>query len=177
MAREVDTAKLLGVLVDSHLTFAPDIAKVISKARQKLYGILKLRQYGVDTAGVYTAIVRPALTYAAPAWYTLLTVQSKTMLEGVQKTALSMILPELTSYEQRLKIVNLPSLNDFILTSCINYFKKILSDNSHRLYNLIPKVSECLRRSKRLSNMFDFNYRTNLRKNSFFNNMVTKVKI
>ena len=87
------------------------------------------------------------------------------MLEGVQKTALSMILPELTSYEQRLKIVN---LNDFILTLCINYFKKILSDNSHRLYNLIQKVNKCLRRSKRLSNMFDFNYRTNLRKKFIF---------
>ena len=98
------------------------------------------------------------------------------MLEGVQKTALSMILPELTSYEQRLKTVNLPSLNDLILTLCINYFKKILSDNSHRLYNLIPKVSECLRRSKRLSNMFDFNYRTNLRKNSFLTTWSLRLK-
>ena len=79
----VDTAKLLGVLVDSYLTFAPHIAKVVSRARLKLYGLLKLRQYGVNTVGLvrfYTACVRPALTYVAPVWYTLLTIQSKTML-------------------------------------------------------------------------------------------------
>ena len=79
----VDAAKLLGVLIDSHLTFGPHMAKIVSKARQKLYSILRLRQYGVNTARLvrfYTACVRPALTNAAPVWYTHLTIQSKTML-------------------------------------------------------------------------------------------------
>ena len=43
----------------------------------------------------------------------------------------------------------------------------ILSDKSHRLYKLIPKASESLRRSMRLINVIKFNYRTNLRKINF----------
>ena len=79
---------------------------------------MKLKQYGVDTEGLirfYTSSVRPILTYAAPVWYSHLTKKSQAQLKNVKKTALSMIIPEIATYKQRLDSAKLSTVNEIIL--------------------------------------------------------------
>ena len=61
---------------------------------------------------MYTTYVRPILEYAAPAWSPYL-VKDKTKLEKVQRFATRLV-PELRgmSYEERLRELNLTSLED-----------------------------------------------------------------
>ena len=109
------------------------------------------------------------MTYAAPCFYGFLSGKQIQVLESVQRFATKVILPDIESYTQRLELLNLPILSDFMHHLCCNYFKKISNCDSI-LRDIIPdKGSETgLRRSNRLRDTFVIERtRTNMRKNSF----------
>ena len=65
----VESAKLLGVSIDSHLTFKPHVIN----ARKRRYTLILLKRSGLNKVGLlrmYTATTRPVIAHAAPAWYT-----------------------------------------------------------------------------------------------------------
>ena len=66
---------------------------------------------------------RSVLTYASPAWFTLLSDFSKKELEKVQRSATRIVLPH-CSYEEHLRILELPSLYDFIACLSKTHFIK-----------------------------------------------------
>ena len=62
----------------------------------------------------YCSNIRSLLTYAAPAWFTLLGDTDSNRLEKVQRTATQVIL-HYQEYDDRLEMLSLPTLARFLL--------------------------------------------------------------
>ena len=131
----------------------------------------KLKTIGLNRAGLktfYETNIRSLLIYGAPAWYSLLSQQCKDKLESVQRTATRIMLPDL-EYTDRLDILAMPQLNNFIFDLCEKHFRKIRENPSHPLFNRII-VNTC-RTSSRTTGANIFRpaiYRTHKRARSFF---------
>ena len=134
-----DYIKFLGVHIDKHLSFTTNVDRITSKASSRIYLLRQLRILGMDTKGLrtfYCANIRSVLTYAAPAWYFLLSKQDQDRLEKVQRYATRIILPD-CDYAQRLEVLALPTLCVFIETKGRNLFSKIVSDKTHPLHTRV----------------------------------------
>ena len=104
--------KDLGVLIDSDLTFEEHISKQVKKANSIL-GVIRrgFEELSPRTFYIlYTTFVRPHLEYAQSVWSPRLR-KYVNLIEGVQRRATRMVrrLQNLT-YEQRLRKLNLPTL-------------------------------------------------------------------
>ena len=95
----------------------------------------------------YTANIRSIITYASPSWFFLLSEGDKNKLAKIQRTASRFILPDL-SYDDRLAILELPSVCDFISTLGEQHFNKIASDPQHPLFSRVH-FNTCSRISSR----------------------------
>ncbi len=103
----------LGVLVDNNLTFDEHITLAIKKANQKL-ALIKRTFVNLDKTmlvELYTSLVRPLLEYGNVIWAPHLQKHIKA-IEAVQHRATRLI-PGLANleYEDRLSVLNLPSLS------------------------------------------------------------------
>ena len=90
--------------------------------------MLQFKSLGLNNAGqvtCYMTNVSSVLTYASPAWFSLLSDFSKNELEKVQRSAIRIVLPH-CSYEERLKILELPYLYNFIACLSKTHFIQIL---------------------------------------------------
>ena len=168
----VDRFHFLGVTVDSHLTFKPHIENIVNKAKKRSYLLIKLKRLGVSTEKLklfYISNIRSVLTYAAPSFFGYLTAKQVESMERVQRFTTKVILPFVESYSDRLSLLKLPILSDFMDRLSCAYFKKICDCDTIMQETLPMKRSETgLRSSKRLKNSFIVEKtRTNLRKNSF----------
>lgn len=129
--------KLLGVLLDERLSFTSHIDWIVQRCNSKLYLLRKLRQFGLSIDGLilfYFSNIRSIMTYACPAWCTIISGTDFSKLDAVQRKATKAILPHIDSYTERLQILNIPKLEDFITSHAFNHFCKILSDPSHPLF-------------------------------------------
>jgi len=81
---------MLGVHIDSTLSWSTHIEHIIKKATTRLYFLKQLKTAGLSNRHLlrfYITVIRPLLEYYAPEWhYTLTKVQSES-LEAVQKCA------------------------------------------------------------------------------------------
>jgi len=104
--------KDLGVLIDPTLTFSSHCEAQVGKANRILGMIRRTYSYLDNNSLVklYTSLVRPRLEYGYPAWSPLYK-KDCILLENVQRRATKMV-PKLKDlpYEDRLKVLNLPSL-------------------------------------------------------------------
>ena len=92
----VKNVKYLGVEFDSRLRFKEHITNIVAKAKKTLMNARRLigPTWGLQPKSmrwVYTALVRPVLSYGAIIWENNLTVLSKTSIERVHRLALLMI--------------------------------------------------------------------------------------
>eukprot|EP00918_Siedleckia_nematoides_P079678 GHVU01174587.1.p1 GENE.GHVU01174587.1~~GHVU01174587.1.p1 ORF type:complete len:147 (+),score=6.77 GHVU01174587.1:174-614(+) len=113
----------------------------------------KLKQFSVNKDALvqfYEAKIRPVITYAAPAWYGFTDQGTRQYLEGVQKMATKIIMPEVDSYTKRCESLNLVPLTCYLEQSCDNYFNKILTDHEHTIHKKLNKATS--RRSARGKN-------------------------
>ena len=65
----VDTAKLLGITIDSHLTFKKHVTQAVSKARKRLFTLVLMKRYGLNTAGLtrlYASAIRSVYMQPPP---------------------------------------------------------------------------------------------------------------
>ncbi len=112
--QESEKEKDLGVDIMPDLSPAAHIKRITSAAYARLANIrTSFRNLCKESfRTLYTTYVRPILEYAAPAWSPYL-VKDKTKLEKVQRFA-TRLEPELRgmSYEERLRELNLTSLED-----------------------------------------------------------------
>lgn len=163
------SAKFLGVTIDSKLSFNEHVSNILTKCNSRLYLMKLLRCMGLNTAGLlrfYLTNIRSLLTYAAPAWYTILSATDKANLERVQRTATKLILCEI-DYTQRLSILNLPTLDEYISLLCADHFCKIAANTSHPLHQRI--VFNNQRTSSRKPTLYrPHKCRTAKRQSSFF---------
>ena len=102
----------LGVMVSGDLVFQVHIERTVAKALQIL-GLVKrtLVYFDINTVRMlYCALVRPHLEYANVVWHPRYK-KHVSMLEKVQRKA-TRLLPgmEMKSYEERLRVLRLPSL-------------------------------------------------------------------
>ena len=69
--RRVKTYKILGVHLSSDLTWNVHIEYIMKKASKRLYALRSLKKARVqpsDLVGIYCALIRSVLEYAAPVW-------------------------------------------------------------------------------------------------------------
>ena len=165
----VDHTKLLGVIIDDKLSFSQHVEFLVTKSNSRMFLMRKLKTLGLNATGLktfYETNIRSVLVYGSPAWYTLLSQQSKDTLEAIQRSATRIIFPDHT-YDDRRCMLTVPSLNDFIFSLCQNHFDKILTDQSHPLFPRIT-MNNC-KRSLRASTIFrPDKARTQKRAKSFF---------
>ena len=92
--KSVNTAKLLGVTLDKNLTFSDHVDDVCSCLASKLYGMRVLKRLGMNSEGFKTyntANIRSVLTYASPAWASLISDNNMTQLIQIEKSAKKII--------------------------------------------------------------------------------------
>lgn len=86
------TVKYLGVVLDSRLTLTPHVERVCGLAKAGLASISPLlRSTKLPTKTkilLYTALLRPVITYAAPAWYHLTCRTARRKLAAIQSKSL-----------------------------------------------------------------------------------------
>ena len=103
--------KDLGVRVDSNLTFEHHVEDVVNKANIML-GMTRAYIFldGPTLINLHTSLIRPLLEYSNVALTPVL-IRDQLLLENVQRRATKLV-PSLKnySYEDRLRILNLPSL-------------------------------------------------------------------
>ncbi len=109
---QTELEKDLGVNIDPQLNFSQHIESQVNKAN-KILGMIR-RSYefldGETLKKLFIALVRPHLEFSNVAWSPKL-LKDKRLIEAVQRRATKMI-PALEdcSYEERLKILDMPSL-------------------------------------------------------------------
>lgn len=133
------SAKYLGVMLDSKINWSQHINYTKSKAikamgalnaifnrKSKLSSISKLR--------IYTTLIRPCLTYAAPVWSS--TCQTNyNKIQVIQNKALkiSYNTPFRANLHKLHDSINLPTLKQFILKLTKHFYKKIHLKHPNKL--------------------------------------------
>ena len=123
--RRVDTYKILGVHLSSDLTWNVHIEYIVKKANKRLYALRTLKKAGVqssDLVGIYRALIRSVLEYAAPVWSGLPVYLSE-VLEAVQRRAMRIIYPY-ADYNTALCSAELGSLADRRDAICAKFISK-----------------------------------------------------
>ena len=95
----VRSAKLLGVIITSDLSWNEHINETVKKASKRLYFLVQLKRAKLpcrDLVLFYATCIRSILVYAAPVFFYALTKYLQRELERVQKRALSIICPSLS---------------------------------------------------------------------------------
>ena len=87
------THKILGVTLDTHITFGPHARDCVERASRTLNVMKALAgsSWGFATetlVATYKAIVHPILNYAAPIWFTQVSSTHLDKLEVIQNKAL-----------------------------------------------------------------------------------------
>ena len=132
---KVQSYKYLGVLINSNLTWSDHISRVCSTARQQL-GLLHRQFYGDSNTTtlrvLYITQVRSHLEYAIPVWDPHLSKDTEA-LESVQRFASKMYtkLWREVSYEDRLKLMNIETLQSRRQQLKLCYLYKILNGQSY----------------------------------------------
>ena len=140
----VSSYKLLGVHIDADLKWNSHIDAICKKASSRLYFLKQLRRNNVqppDLLYFYTAVVRPILEYACPAWHTSITTAQSNKLEVIQKRALSIIFgmfvfEEYNNFCIANRIQTLKERRDSL---CKNFFNKSVLNETGSLHYLINK--------------------------------------
>jgi len=136
--------KDLGIWMDSSLKFSVHVAHAAAKANQIL-GFIRRTFIYMDISlmkQLYISMVRPHLEFGNVVWHPMLKKDQET-LESVQRRATKLV-PSLSKlcYEERLKLMHLPSLSyrrlrgDVIET--FKYLHGIYNTNSSSLLPLAP---------------------------------------
>jgi hypothetical protein len=135
----VDSFKLLGITLNSKLTWHNHIENIHKRASQRIYFLTLLKRAGVSPADiihVYCSMIRSLLEYACVIWHPGTTNQQSATLESIQKRALKIALPDLC-YEQALLQAGLLSLELRRENQCRQFFEQIKS-SGHKLNYLLP---------------------------------------
>ena len=99
----------------------------------------QLKILGMDANGLrifYCANVWSILSYTSPAWYYFLSDYNKQRVEHIQKRATKLIFPDI-SYDQRLNLLELPTVNSYIFNYSCKMFNKIVNDPTQPLFKRI----------------------------------------
>ncbi|KAK8371864.1 hypothetical protein O3P69_011851 [Scylla paramamosain] len=112
----VDIAKLVGLVMNSNLTWQDHVDHIVKKASKLFFMLFKARSFGAtqkQLVQLNCQRIRPVLEYACPVWHSGLTTAQRTTLERVQKRVCRIILGgSYNSYTATLTTFGLLSLED-----------------------------------------------------------------
>ena len=141
----VSLAKILGMYISLVLKWNTHITHIVSKACKRLYFLSLLKRSGADRSSlltVFTTCIRPVLEYGCQAWSYGITQYLSDEIERIQKRALKIIHPDLSSRES-LEATLLPSnttappLHHREFSVLPNPFLSLLSKLTLRLYQVL----------------------------------------
>ena len=168
--RQVDCVKLLGVIVDEHLTFKAHVESCRKKAMQRIFWLRTLKRHGGNADGLsrlYCSCIRSIFEYASPAWFPFTSKMLQTVIERVEKCAFRTIYPDL-SYEGALLQSKTSPILTHLNKMVLNQFHKMNKIN-HPLHHLVPVRQEdvSLRETRRSKRLRIPRHRLSVRKKSF----------
>ena len=121
----VTETKILGLNIQSNLSWDIQVNNMISKGSRRLYMLNRLKRFGLpveDLVSVFVSYVRPVVEYATPVWHGSLTAEQSDRLENIQKRACRIILGiKYDSYTEALELTGLQRLSIRRLHLCTNF--------------------------------------------------------
>jgi hypothetical protein len=90
----VQSAKLLGVILNDHLKWNEHVGQIVKKASKRLYMLKLLKRARADTKtllSVYVTCIRPVVEYGAQEWHYNLPNDLCVELERIQLRAMRII--------------------------------------------------------------------------------------
>ena len=116
--------KLLGVNLNSDLTFGDHVTKMVTQCNQRLYLLTQLKKQGLDINGcgvILQAIVLSRIRYALPMYFRFLTVEMINRINAVFRKA-----------------------HRWNLTSKVYSLEKIADEMQRNLFQISKRSSHCL---------------------------------
>ena len=132
VVEQVTSFKFLGTFVTNDLTWDTNCKKLLSKARQRMYFLRKLKSLKINKTILtqfYRAVVESVLTNSIIVWYDRATVYYKCRLQSIVRNA------------ERIIDTELPSLESIYVDRMTNKTNKILNDShhpAHMYFNFLP---------------------------------------
>ena len=144
----VDSVTLVGVEIDSSLSWGKNTKKMVKKAFQRMWVIRRLKRLGASTADlkeVYIKQIRSVLEFAVPVWSPGLTKQCSNEIERVQKVFMHIALGSAyNSYSTALDTLQLERLSTRRLKICKTFARKSANHPRHKDWFQKYVKRECL---------------------------------
>ena len=142
--------RLLGLVFDERLTFWALVNDITSRARNKIWGLLRLREAGapIDILKInYCTRVRNTLEYGSPVWGGLLSGIQEKEIEDIQLLALQVIMgSQSSSYTTNLKRLELSRLKERRQRLTLNFAISAYRSHKHRSwFKPTPPPPKCTR--------------------------------
>lgn len=167
-AINVQTLKILGVIIQSDLKWNLHVNDLVKRCNRKLYMLRKLKKFNLpfkDLVTIYVGYIRPILEYCAPVFHSSLTVEQNNNLEKIQRRVCKIILgPSYITYSNACQVCNLPTLEERRLALC-RKFAKSLSNHSI-CQTWLPKKKNTNITLRRIPIYQQFQFKTKRFKNS-----------
>ena len=127
--------KLVGVIVDSSLSWGPHVEYTLKNAGKKLWLLIRFKNLGASQEQLLTLYqlkIRCLPEFAAPAFHGALTQQQSNEIEMLQKKAFAIILgSQYKSYSNALKVLAQERLNTRRLKLCTTFAQKCTKHPRH----------------------------------------------
>ena len=149
---EVESFKLLGVVLNNSLKWQENTDYICSKARKKIWLLRNMKKSGLSESELidaYKKEIRSLLELAVPVWHSGITVEQSQQIERVQKLSLAAILgSKYTKYSEVLHKMKLDSLSDRRIKICSKFIMKNM-ESERPFFSSIKKTHDT-RSSKNL---------------------------
>jgi len=142
----VTNFKLLGLYIDSTLSWKKHIEYAVSKASKRLYFLKVLKRSGLPHDHLihyYAAVIRPVLEYCSCVWHHNITNKLSLQIESIQKRAIRIIF-ECTRgmpYRSALHCAALSSLHTRRIDQARQFFQSIMQPDSC-IHALLPPARD-----------------------------------
>ena len=139
----VRSAKLLGVIITSDLSWNELVNETVKKASKRLYFLVQLKRAKLpcrDLVLFYATCIRSILVYAAPVFFYALPKYLQCELERVQKRAMLIICPSL-SYDEALNEAGIPTIISYC-DICDKVFNAALGNKDNKLNKLLTEANK-----------------------------------
>ena len=127
--------KLVGVIVDSTLSWGPHVEYIVKNASKKLWLLIRFKNLGAtqdQLLKLYQLKIRCLTEFASPAFHGALTLQQSNNLEMIQKKSFAIILgSKYKSYRNALLSLSQDTLHSRRLKLCSNFAIKCTKHSRH----------------------------------------------
>ena len=155
--QRVSSAKVLGVTISNDLKWNDHVDTITSKAARRLYLLSQLKRAGIssdDLLAFYYSVIRSVLEFSCQLFHRSLPKYLSDDIVRIQRRAMRIIFPNL-SYCEALNKAGIPTLSERRDSLSIKLFEDIVSNEHHKLANLLPQMSSSY--ARRLRNKRRFN--------------------